>query len=290
MSEYQYFEFLAVDKPLNTRMQSEVRTLSTRAVITPTSFTNTYHFGNFHGDPCAMMRKYYDLHIHVTSWGTRRLMVKVPAKSLSGGVADYTLEPYLTPEATGKHLLFDFTSEDDSADYTEEAEGWMASLARVRDEIAMGDARPLYLGWLAAIGTSQRNECAFDTEWEHELEPAAPAGLGDLTGPQQALADYLRIDTPLLAAAQEGSSALPSKAQMTAALRKHIAKLPESTKNRLLLAVAHGQHAAVLAELARVTGDDRRNDHEPRTVVALLDRADELRQASHRRRSLSAVR
>ena len=65
---------------------------------------------------------------------------------------------------------------------------------------------------------------------------------------------------------------------MTAALRKHIAKLPESTKNRLLLAVAHGEHAAVLAELDRVTGDDRRNDREPRTVVALLDRADELRK------------
>ncbi|MFC9835827.1 hypothetical protein ACFVKB_18740 [Rhodococcus sp. NPDC127530] len=290
MSEYQYFEFLAVDKPLNARMQSEVRKLSTRAVITPTSFTNTYHFGDFRGDPRVMMHKCYDLHIHVTNWGTRRLMVKVPAEALSGVADDYTVDPYLTAEATGKHFVFDFTSEDDSADFTEEAEGWMASLARVRDEITMGDLRPLYLGWLAAIGTAQHNEYAFETESEHELEPAVPAGLGDLTGPQQALADYLRIDPHLLAAAREASSALPSKAQATAALRKHIAKLPESTKNRLLLAVAQGRYAAVQAELARVTGDVRRSDHQPRTVVALLDHADRARETAHRSRGRSAAR
>jgi len=43
MSEYQYYEFLAVDRPLDERQQAEVRTLSTRARITATSFTNEYH-------------------------------------------------------------------------------------------------------------------------------------------------------------------------------------------------------------------------------------------------------
>jgi hypothetical protein len=40
MSEYQYYEFLAVDRPLDERQQAEVRALSTRARITATSFTN----------------------------------------------------------------------------------------------------------------------------------------------------------------------------------------------------------------------------------------------------------
>jgi hypothetical protein len=40
VSEYQYYEFLALDRPLTTDEQAEVRALSTRARITATSFTN----------------------------------------------------------------------------------------------------------------------------------------------------------------------------------------------------------------------------------------------------------
>ncbi|MEX5633542.1 hypothetical protein [Parafrankia sp. FMc2] len=54
MSTYQYYEFLAVDRPLNARQQDEVRALSTRARITATSFTNEYHLGDFGGDPRKM--------------------------------------------------------------------------------------------------------------------------------------------------------------------------------------------------------------------------------------------
>jgi hypothetical protein len=40
VSEYQYYEFLAVDRPLDEREQASVRALSTRAQISATSFTN----------------------------------------------------------------------------------------------------------------------------------------------------------------------------------------------------------------------------------------------------------
>ncbi len=43
MSEYQYYEFLAIDRPLNEAALKHVRSLSTRADITPTSFVNVYH-------------------------------------------------------------------------------------------------------------------------------------------------------------------------------------------------------------------------------------------------------
>jgi len=39
VSEYQYYEFLALDRPLTTAEQAEVRAPSTRARITATSFT-----------------------------------------------------------------------------------------------------------------------------------------------------------------------------------------------------------------------------------------------------------
>lgn len=60
MSEYQYYEFLAVDRPLDERQQAEVRALSTRARITATSFVNEYDWGDFRGDPNRMVELYYD--------------------------------------------------------------------------------------------------------------------------------------------------------------------------------------------------------------------------------------
>jgi hypothetical protein len=51
MSEYQYYEFQAIDRPLTKQEMAEVRSLSTRATITPTRFVNVYHWGNFKGDP-----------------------------------------------------------------------------------------------------------------------------------------------------------------------------------------------------------------------------------------------
>jgi hypothetical protein len=50
MSEYQYYEFQAIDKPLNAKQMAELRSYSTRAQITPASFINEYNWGNFKGN------------------------------------------------------------------------------------------------------------------------------------------------------------------------------------------------------------------------------------------------
>jgi hypothetical protein len=50
MSEYQYYEFQAIDRRLIEREMQELRFYSTRAQITPTSFINVYHFGSFKGN------------------------------------------------------------------------------------------------------------------------------------------------------------------------------------------------------------------------------------------------
>ncbi len=44
MSEYQYYEFQALDKPLTKQQQKELRSLSSRAEITATSFVNEYNY------------------------------------------------------------------------------------------------------------------------------------------------------------------------------------------------------------------------------------------------------
>ena len=60
----------------------ELRDLSTRAEITPTSFTNTYHWGDFKGNPSALMDRYFDAFVYVANWGTHRLMLRLPRQFL----------------------------------------------------------------------------------------------------------------------------------------------------------------------------------------------------------------
>jgi len=87
MSEYQYYEFRAVDQPLTEKQMRELRAISTRAHITPASFTNEYHWGDFKGDPRKMMFQYFDAFLYFANWGTRRLMFRMPAELVDAKAA-----------------------------------------------------------------------------------------------------------------------------------------------------------------------------------------------------------
>ncbi len=61
MSEYQYYEFQAIDRALGPKEMDYLRGYSTRATITPTSFVNHYEWGSFKGDSDVWMEKYFEL-------------------------------------------------------------------------------------------------------------------------------------------------------------------------------------------------------------------------------------
>jgi hypothetical protein len=284
MSEYQYFEFLAIDRPLDERQQAEVRGLSSRARITATSFVNEYHWGNFRGDPRKMMERYYDAHLYLTNWGTHQVMLRLPSALLSLGSAEqYCVDPHICAWVSGKNLILDLTSEDESGDWVEGAEDSLSAIAGVRAELAAGDLRPLYLAWLAAWGTWERDEDAFDYDEEGEPEPPVPAGLGTLTAPQRALADFLRLDANLLAIAAQASPLLPQTKDDPRELARWIKDLPARDKDRLLLQVAQGHGTGVQLELRRrFSGEPGTTiDSGPRrTVAELLDAAAQARHGS----------
>src|SRR6266571_552024 len=75
MSEYQYYEFQAIDHPLTDQQIRELRAYSSRAEITSASFTVEYNWGDFKGNPHQWMEKYFDAFVHVANWGTRWLML-----------------------------------------------------------------------------------------------------------------------------------------------------------------------------------------------------------------------
>src|SRR3954447_6246055 len=89
MSEYQYYEFLTVDRPLSHEDQVKLRSLSSRARITATSFTNEYNFGDFRGDLLTLMRDFFHLHLYLGNWGSRWLMIRRPAHLVDRRLLDH---------------------------------------------------------------------------------------------------------------------------------------------------------------------------------------------------------
>jgi hypothetical protein len=61
MSEYQYYEFQAIDRPLTAEEMSELRSYSTRARITPTSFVNDYAWVQLHIQVISVFEPHRDI-------------------------------------------------------------------------------------------------------------------------------------------------------------------------------------------------------------------------------------
>jgi hypothetical protein len=233
VSEYQYYEFLAIDRPLDDAEQAEIRSLSTRASITATSFVNEYHWGDFKGSPDQLMRRYYDAHLYVANWGTHRIMFRLPRTLLDPtAIRDYLLDNQVTAHTTREFVVLDITNEDHNGefDFDYGPAAWLSSLVGVRAELAAGDLRPLYLAWLAAYGTWERDEDVFDDDADDDLEPPVPPGLRTLTAPQRALAEFLRLDKDLLAVAAATSPASNEVAADPSALARWIARRPDTQR------------------------------------------------------------
>jgi hypothetical protein len=222
-----------------------------------------------------------DHHYEFLGEGTHRIMLRLPRALLSPKTArQYCVDGQVSMSTTSDFVILEMTSEDESGDWDEGAEGSLSAIVGVRSELAAGDLRPLYLAWLSAYGAWERDEDAFDDDDEDEVEPPVPAGLGSLTAPQRAFADILGLDPDLLEVAAQASPPLPAGEQGAHALATHIAELSAGEKDRLLLLVAQGQAATARTELLRgLDGDpdEGRDARRPRTVAELLDAAAELR-------------
>jgi len=271
MSEYQYYEFLAVDRLLSRREMGELRSISSRAEITPSHFSNEYNWGDLKADPGELLECYFDLHLYLANWGTRRLAVKLPLEGLSlEEVTPYLVSDCASVRRAGEHVIVDLWSEPDDFEDWEEASGWMGTLVAVRTRLLRGDVRPLYLAWLLSV---QNDEVEDD-----EKEPVVPPGLQSLPVELQAMAEFLRIDDHLLTAAAEGSA--PEEPEPPG-LAQWIGRLPVDEKDALLLRVARGEHVGVEAVLARRFMDEARAaqgaaDRTRRTVNELQVRASEI--------------
>ncbi len=303
MSEYQYYEFRAIDRPLNQREMDELRALSTRAEIRPTSFTNTYHWGDFKGNPATLMDRYFDAFVYVANWGTHRLMFRIPRRFLDVEAASaYCDGEVLSLKAKKEHAVLEFSSEDESGDEWTAGEHWMPSLISLRAELMRGDTRALYLGWLASLrsrgwddGDGWDEE---DVEDDERLEPPVPPGLAKLSAPLRALAEFLRVDDELIEAAAASSSGEPPAEPSRAELARWVKGLPTVDKDAYLTRfLAEEGDLPLRAELSKrfreatvPKGARPEPNSQRRTVAQLLAARDALVKEKNRKAAEQAAR
>ena len=270
MSEYQYYEFQAIDRPLTAKQMNKLRSYSTRARITPTSFVNDYSWGDFKGDEDAWMEEYFDAFLYVANWGTHVLKLRLPSRLLDAAIARTYCggDSAFAREKAGE-IILSFVSQDESGDDEVEGEGHLSSLISTRAELVRGDLRALYLGWLLRAQAGELDD--------DDVEAAVPAGLGALSASLESLAEFLRIDSDLLHVAAQASSPLRDAGVVRAGALAWVGTLPAEEKNGLLAdLMVDGDHAPIAELVQRFLGERSGS----KTCAAARRAVGHLREAS----------
>ncbi|CDX46690.1 conserved hypothetical protein [Mesorhizobium plurifarium] len=279
MSEYQYYEFQAVDRPLSNADRQVLRGLSSRARITATSFTNFYEWGDFRGDPDELMARWFDLHLYFANWGARRLMIKLPAKLVDRGRIGTFLaatEDVMLEDA-GENVIISISRDELELEYLDDEDSsWLAALAPLRADLLAGDLRLFYLTWLMAVEAEA-------------IEPDAPEpmpGIGPLTEALEAFAAFFGIDHDLVQAAAERSAAIAPAGPSPDMARQVVAAMSDAEKTDLLMRVFNGE-PNMSAELratvrTRLEPETTISPGALRTAADLQARAEDIRLARER--------
>ena len=200
MSEYQYIEFLAIDKTLTAVQQGELRRHTTRARITSTSLVNEYEWGaGIIPMADQLLLRYFDAMVYTSNFGVREFKLRLPAKAIS----DAALRPYLGSNRitaasfrrVGDWLLLCWcTHEDDSAALEADGEGWMTPLSSLRGSLLANDFGALFLGWLRRVQVGELKPSA--------PIPPVPASLHAPSASLSGLAEFLDLDPSLVSKAK----------------------------------------------------------------------------------------
>jgi hypothetical protein len=250
MSEYQYYEFVAVDGPISDDGLRYARGCSSRAEVSRFRWHNVHHFGSFHGSEETLLR-HYDAHFYIANWATVRLGLALPAASLPREAVEPYLrggerhEDTLTLKEVGDRCIVWWERNEEGGWWQTEGEGVMDHLIGVREELLRGDYRALFLGWLADFSLD---------EWTNPkdkgvLLPPVPGGLDHLSPAQTALIEHFPVDRDALTVAASLSQvSIPERLPAATVVQG----LSVSAMRALLERVAEGEGSKVMAVLNRL--------------------------------------
>jgi hypothetical protein len=293
MSEYRYYEFQAIDRPLTPEEQEAVARLSSRVDPHPWRAVFTYSFGGGIGRRAeGLLADYYDALLYLANWGSRQLAFRFPKGLVDPEqLRQYNVETLEYPSDTitvttgEEYAILDIQLHEEEGLGWIEGEGWLGSLVGLRDAILQGDHRVLYLAWLKGL------ELAYDVD-EDAQEPPIPPGLRELTPSLRTFVELFDVNEDLIDAAAQRSASLKARALTEDDLRRAIAQLSTEERDGFLLRLAQGEsHLSLVLNrrLGTLVGADV-SQHETgprRTVGELFAEAKDL--AEHRRAAEAAA-
>ena len=282
MSEYQYYEFQALDRPLTPAEQKAVSRLSSRVDPHPTRAVFVYNYRDFPGSAEETLARYYDALFYIANWGSVQLAFRFPKSLLDvTQIAPYCVEDYLRCEEVDDYLLLSFERHDDPPDEWVEGEGYLAGFIPLRQAILSGDYRVLYLAWL--LGATDEYALEDDAP-----EPPVPDGLQSLTAPLESFKDLFGGDDHMLRVAAAGSR--PLKKTPTPDLAQAIAALSPQEQQEWLLRLAQGEANLSLQFNRRLPLSRPASQRAAaRTVGELREKAEAIRQEETARRRAAAA-
>ncbi len=245
MSEYQYYEFRAIDKTLTAKEMQELRAISTRARITASSFINHYDYGDLKADPIKMLEKYFDAYYYYSDFGSYALGFRFPKKSINvKEIKQYFISSrVMFLKETKDYIVIYFYSDDEDfadKDYEEEFPQ-LASFISLRNDILAGDYRSLYLAYLKSEELEPKKRKTVELE--------VPSGLGKLTPVLSSFAEFLRLDEKKIEAAAKKSGPVISDLENDKKLKQWISGMSADRKDEILFSFIKESNPMLRMEL-----------------------------------------
>lgn len=288
MSEYQYYGWQAIDRPLNERELDEVARLSSHMdEVNSTRAVVTYQWGDFKHNPEQILLKYFDVFLYDSNFGYRRILFRIPKKLLDR----QTVESYLDDENIrlethgSYHILELSCNEDYDLEYADSGRV-LDRLSTLREQVMQGDYRALYLTWLKSV-MREDAEDADDIE-----EPPVPPGLHQLDAGLRALIEFFGIDPHLVAAAADSPQQAGSTAEADPIAL--ISKLSREEMESVLGDMLRGEPGALVSlkkRLAQLTNQTPGQKPAPaRTLAELFQLRDRVKKHEHAKARKDAER
>ncbi len=279
MSEYQYYEFQALDRALTDDEQADISSLSSRVDLTRRRASFVYNYGDFRGNPDQVLAQYFDAMLYMANWGTTQLMFRFPKALVDlDQITPYCLEDAVSYSIAGDYVVLKIYWYAEEGRGWIDGEGWLDLLIPLRDDILRQDYRALYLAWLMAISSVYLEDVD-----EPVYEPPVPPGLQQLSKPLRTFIELFEIDDILLQAVSQSSR--EQSRTNDEQLREAISRLSRTECNDFLARLLHGESnlAIVLKRrLRELLGEEEsvseRAQESRRTAEELLELVDNERE------------
>nr|WP_254619335.1 hypothetical protein [Vibrio metschnikovii] len=140
-----------MDGYLEAKARQALRSISSRAEISATSFQVYYTYSDLKAEPFELMLKYFDIGFYYADWGSIDAYIKLPVGTLPDALLGFSSDGLYVHQSDEWQLLIFSIEEYDEYFDDEDADDFFQHLAGLRSGLMQGDWRLVYFMWLKAF-------------------------------------------------------------------------------------------------------------------------------------------